>query len=158
MMDTASYTAEYRQRQNTKVNGAEVPPELAQLRDLAARMVSLQAHKDALEDQLKAINIELDRLRTKDIPDAMAETDTRTVTFSGIGRVQLAADVYVSYSDKKEQAFGWLTNNGYSNCIQETVNASVVKAIFRKMIKEGQPLPDNIFKITPFTRASIVKA
>jgi hypothetical protein len=42
--------------------------------------------------------------------------------------------------------------------ISETYNASSMKALLRRMIADGQPTPDDLFSITPFIRASIVKA
>lgn len=42
--------------------------------------------------------------------------------------------------------------------IKETYNSSSIKALFRRMIKEGTMPPEEIFNISPFVRASIVKA
>jgi hypothetical protein len=42
--------------------------------------------------------------------------------------------------------------------ITETYNASSLKALFRRMISEGVDIPDDIFNVQPFIRASIVKA
>ena len=156
-METVSNTAEYTQQLASAASDVQVPPELQSLYDLALKMKDLQEKKEKAEEYLKKVNIVLERLRTTDIPDAMAEANMKTVTFTGVGRIQLAADVYVSYADHKEEAFSWMTENGYSNVVQETMNASTVKAIFRKMLKEGKPVPDTIFRITPFTRASIVR-
>jgi hypothetical protein len=41
--------------------------------------------------------------------------------------------------------------------IQETYNSSSLKALLRRMLAEGVDIPDDIFNVTPFTRASIVK-
>lgn len=137
---------------------AAANPGLDRIIALARRQKQLQEWKEVLDGRLKNLNIELDRIRVSELPEAMAAAELRTLTIAGLGRVQLTADVYVSFSENKEKAFEWLNDNGYSNTIQETVNASTIKAVFRGMIKEGKPLPDEIFKITPFTRASIVKA
>jgi hypothetical protein len=42
--------------------------------------------------------------------------------------------------------------------IVETYNASSLKALFRRMIADGAEIPDEVFNVTPFIRASIVKA
>lgn len=125
---------------------------------LATRMKELQDQKEQVSEQLKAINVELDRIRLTDIPDAMAEEGIKTLTIDGIGRVGLTADVYVSYAGQQEAAFEWLHDNGFGNCISEQANASTLKSIFRGFIRDGKDLPVDIFKITPFTRASITKA
>jgi hypothetical protein len=129
------------------------------LREKCASMKSLQDHKDDLEEQLKDINQKLDNLRMREIPELMESLEVKTATFQGLGRVQLAADVYASTREgKKEDAFSWLRDCGYEGMITETVNASTLKALFRRMLKEGIEIPDEIFAVTPFIRASIVKA
>jgi len=125
---------------------------------LIKRFHRLQIRKNDLEAALKQVNIEYDRMRMSDIPEAMAEGDVRTMTVEGAGRISLTADVYVSYSGKEDEAFEWLNDNGFGNVIKETANSSSLKAIFRQMIRDGKPLPDEVFKITPFTRASLTKA
>lgn len=129
------------------------------LKRACMRMKELQAEKDKLEESLTNINKELDELRTKKIPEMMASMDIRTAVFEGIGRVQLAADVYASTrAGQKERAMEWLRDCGYADMIQETYNASSLKALFRRMIVDGVDIPDDMFSVTPFTRASIVKA
>jgi hypothetical protein len=121
-------------------------------------MQVLQEQKDALEADLSAINKELDTIRTKKIPELMESMELRNVTIEGIGRVQLAADIYASTREgKKDAAMQWLRDLGYENMIQETYNSSSLKALLRRMLAEGVDIPDDIFNVTPFTRASIVK-
>lgn len=124
---------------------------------MAKAMKELQGKKDGLEAELKAININLDQLRLRDIPEAMAESDIRTLTVEGIGRVQLAIDCYATISDK-EAGYQWLKDNGYDGLITEYVQPPTFKAAVKDALKNGQEFPEDIFKITPFTRASIVKA
>lgn len=129
------------------------------LRSQCARMKELQGQKDKLETELSDINKELDVIRTKKIPELMESMELRNVTIEGLGRVQLAADIYASTREgQKETAMTWLRDCGYDNMITETYNASSLKALFRRMIAEGTDIPDNIFNVQPFIRASIVKA
>lgn len=129
------------------------------LRSQCARMKELQGQKDKLETELSDINKELDLIRTKKIPELMESMELRNVTIEGLGRVQLAADIYASTREgQKETAMTWLRDCGYDNMITETYNASSLKALFRRMISEGVDIPDDIFNIQPFVRASIVKA
>lgn len=131
---------------------------MEELRSYCARMQVLQEQKDALEADLSAINKELDTIRTKKIPELMESMELRNVTIEGIGRVQLAADIYASTREgKKDAAMQWLRDLGYENMIQETYNSSSLKALLRRMLAEGVDIPDDIFNVTPFTRASIVK-
>lgn len=123
--------------------------------EMAQEMRRLQANKEELESGLKEINKALDQLRLKDIPEFMAENDIRTITFDGIGRIQLAMDVYATMLEK-EQCYQWLADNGYDGLIQPYVQPSTFKATVKEALKEGQEFPPELFNITPFTRASIV--
>lgn len=128
------------------------------LRVLCEDMKALQDRKQALEDQLSEVNKELDFVRTKKIPELMESLQVRTATFQGLGRVQLAADLYASTKEgRKEAAMQWLRDCGYGDMIVETYNASSLKALFRRQLADGVEIPGDIFSVTPFTRASIVK-
>lgn len=129
------------------------------LRAHCTRMKELQARKDQLEADLSDINKELDVIRTKKIPELMESMELRNVTIEGLGRVQLAADIYASTREgQKEAAMTWLRDCGYEGMITETYNASSLKALFRRLMVEGADIPEDIFNVTPFVRASIVKA
>jgi len=121
----------------------------------ARRMRILQEQKEVIEETLKGINIELDSIRLKQIPEAMAELDLRTLTIDGIGRVQLTLDCYATMKDKPG-AYAWLTEHGYDGLVQPYVQPSTFKAAVKDALKNGQTFPDELFSITPFTRASIV--
>jgi hypothetical protein len=129
------------------------------LKALCVAMKDLQTDKETVEASLAAINMQLDDLRLKKIPEMMEQLDLRTATFEGLGRVQLAADLYASTrAGQKEAALLWLKDCGYADMIQASVNSSSLKALFRRLIMEGGEIPETIFNIAPFTRASIVKA
>lgn len=128
------------------------------LRELCARMVEVQGRKEALEEQLAEVNKDFDRIRLQEIPQLMESLGVRNATFDGLGRVQLAADIYASTREgQKAAAMQWLRDCGYGDMIQETYNASSIKAVFRKLIQTGAEIPDAIFSVTPFIRASVVK-
>lgn len=129
------------------------------LRALCAQMKELQEKKDAIEADLTDANKALDELRLRKIPEAMEALELKNATFEGLGRVQLASDLYASTREgKKEAAMIWLRDCGYENMITETYNASSLKALFRRMIAEGVDIPEDVFNVAPFIRASIVKA
>lgn len=130
-----------------------------ELRGYCARMKELQGLKDKLETELSDINKELDVIRTKKIPELMESMELRNVTIEGLGRVQLAADIYASTREgQKDAAMTWLRDCGYEGMITETYNASSLKALFRRLMADGADIPEDIFNVTPFLRASIVKA
>jgi hypothetical protein len=125
--------------------------------DMARQMRKFQATKEGLEETLKAVNEQLDDLRLRQIPEAMAEADIRTLTIEGVGRVQLALDVHATIKDK-ELGYAWLEEHGYDGLITPYVQPSTFKAAVKEALRAGQDFPDELFSINPFTRASIVKA
>ena len=129
----------------------------ATIHKLAREMRTLMDQKDSLMEELSGVNKRLDEIRLRLIPEAMAEADIRSITFEGLGRVQLAMDLYASIKDK-EAGYAWLAEHGYDGLIQPYVQPSTLKASLKAAIKEGQCFPEELFTITPFTRASIVKA
>lgn len=132
--------------------------DLNKIRTLCLEMQSLQEQKEAIDSASTALNKALDELRLKQIPEAMEAAGVKNATFPGIGRVQLAADLYCSTKEgQKNAAMQWLRDMELDGMIQETYNASSMKALIRRLIEQGADLPD-CFNITPFIRASIVKA
>lgn len=132
---------------------------MEQLRGLCVDMRALQEQKDKLETELSAINIKLDDLRRNQIPTLMESLGLRNATFEGLGRVQLASDLFASTREgKKDEAMQWLRDLGHDGMITETYNASSLKALLRRMIEGGVDIPDDIFSVQPFIRATIVKA
>lgn len=131
---------------------------LMRLTLMAKRMRQLADFDEAIKLVTKMINDEYDQLKLKGLPDLMAELEMRTFTVEGIGRVQLAGDVYASIpADKKDDAFKWLKANNYGSLVQETVNSSTLKAWAKEGMAQGREMPEDLFKVTPFTRASLVK-
>lgn len=114
-------------------------------------------------EKAKTIKTELqkifDHLRLNKIPEKMDEEDIKSVTFPDIGRVGLTADLYASIpADKKEDAHKWLRENNLGGIIVETVNAQTLKATMKSILKKGEiVIPEETFKVTPYSRASITK-
>lgn len=129
------------------------------LRELCAEMKALQIRAAELKAQAADVKAPFDYLRLKKIPDLMASLQVGTCTFPGLGRVQLASDLFASTrKGQKPAAIQWLNDCGYGDMVQPTYNASSLKALFRRMIVEGAEIPNEIFNVNPFIRASIVKA
>lgn len=144
----------------------DIPEEVPEEQELAGDMVTLRGYCAEMKDlQLRllakkaeaaAIREPLDFLRLSKIPDLMDALEITTTTFAGIGRLQKASDIYAKTVDK-DASFQYLRDTGYEDMIKPTVNASSLKALLRRMLKEGVELPE-CYVVTPFTRASIVKA
>lgn len=126
------------------------------LHELSAEMQKIRVGKDALEAELKIINAHYDVLRLESIPNKMDEEGVERVSYEGIGRVGLTADMYVSVADKPG-LYEWLEDNGFGDLIQPVVNASTLKAFIKGRMKDGKEVPAEYVNVTPFTRASITK-
>ena len=128
-----------------------------QLKELAGEMRRIQVRLDELDAEWKPLIKRLDEIRLKEIPDLMSEEGIRTASFVGIGRVQLTSDLYVSIVGPKDEAYGWLISNGYGGVVVDYVHPSTMKAITKEMLQNGKQPPEELFKVSPFMRASITK-
>lgn len=126
------------------------------LHALADLMKVMREEKDEVEARLKIINAKYDVLRLESIPNKMDEEGVERVSYEGIGRVGLTADIYVSVADKPG-LYEWLEDNGFRDLIQPVVNASTLKAFIKGRMRDGKEFPAEYVNVTPFTRASITK-
>lgn len=118
----------------------------------------LQQDIEEREEATKLLKAQYDDLRLRQIPEMMEALEVKTATFEGLGRVQLAGDLYCSTAKgRKEEAMTWLRDCGYEEMITESYNATSMKALIRRLMVDGTEIPD-FMNVTPFMRASIVKA
>jgi hypothetical protein len=121
-------------------------------------MDDVRKQKESLEETLKGVNETFDFLRITKIPTVMNDENIDRISVKGVGRVSITADMHVSIkADKKDDFYQWLRDNGRTDLISETVNASTLKASVKKMFKEGEIPPEDLLNISPFERASITK-
>jgi hypothetical protein len=129
------------------------------LRELVENMKAVGQQKDALEKQLKVTNAHYDVLRHEKVPDQMEADGVERISYEGVGRVSLTADVLVSLKGAhKQDLFQWLGDHNFGSIVQPTVNSSTLKAFIKGRIKAGEEYPSDFLNITPITRASITKA
>lgn len=120
-------------------------------------MAALKTLYERTDEVKKAVGKAYDHVRVLVLPTKMDAEGIDGMTVAGIGRVSITGDIHTSMVDR-EAAFLWLEENGHGDVIQETVNASTLKALLRKRLREGQEIPETLFKVSPFDRASITKA
>ena len=124
---------------------------------LVAMMYKAQAEKEDLEEQLSKVQAEFDLLRLELIPAKMEGDGIEGIRYEDIGRVSLTADMYAQTLNK-DALYDWLRDNNLEDLIQPNVNASTLKAVIKARIKKGEETPpEDVVKITPFTRASITR-
>ncbi len=126
-------------------------------------LASIMNDTRILLEEAKAIKVALqkkfDALRLNLIPSAMDDDGITSANIDGIGRIGLTSDLYASIiKDQQSQAFGWLRDHNHGDAVKETVNAGTLKALLKVVIKKGEvTIPEEIFKVTPYSRAAITK-
>ena len=130
----------------------------AALEDLARLFVEVRAILDTLKGASTEVQKLYDLIRINKIPDLMDEQGITTVTFEGLGRLTLTSDLRASIPKHvREGAYAWLEENGFGDLVTESINPSTLKAFCKRRIKDGEELPDDLFNVSPFSRASITK-
>ncbi len=128
------------------------------VRELAEEMTKIAKIKDEVEAKLSKVNAYYDVVRLELLPSKMEDDGVESVKLEGIGRLSLTGDMYVKVTDKLGLK-AWLAKMKKKDLMQETINASTLKAFLKDRMKKQQPVPDEqVVKITPFTRASITKS
>lgn len=126
--------------------------------ELVRAMAEVQKLKEAKDEELKAINAEFDFLRLIKIPNTFEAHEIKNMSLDGVGRCQLTSDMHASIAaDQKEAAYQYFRDLGKGSLITESINPSTLKATLKSMLKAGEEIPTDIFKVSPFTRASITK-
>lgn len=127
-----------------------------QLSAAVALMADLRELNDLADSVKKQIGKAYDHMRVQVIPERMDDEGMASMKVQGVGTVKLTADMHMSVKDK-EGMHRWLEEHGLDGLIQEQVNAQQLKSVLRKMMEEGEEVPNDLVKISPFTRASITK-
>lgn len=133
--------------------------ETMSLRDMAAFLKELKKALEEVKEMQSQIQVQHDFLSQNVIPDKMDDEGVNTVNYDGIGRLQCAADIRCSVLKKDRKALhSWLSANGHGSLISEGVNSSTLKAFVKERMKEEKEIPKDILQITPYSKASVVKA
>ncbi len=122
--------------------------------ELAMYMDAIGKLHSDLDDVKKEVGKLFDYIRTKLLPDKMESEGLDSMKVAGLGTVVLTSDMYMSVADK-DAAYRWLIEIGSGDLIVDTVNSSSLKALLRRRLQDGEEIPEGLFRINPFTRASI---
>jgi hypothetical protein len=110
----------------------------------ACRYAGLRNRKRRLEGEVKAVNVELEKLE-EEFADLMERTGL-TQFKSGKGPLVYQEDkpqVFASFKvEDQETVFGWLVKLGHEGAIKNTVHHGTFKAMIRDMLEEGVKIPD----------------
>jgi len=129
------------------------------LQELARELSTLKTEKDKIEETLSAINKRIEILARQEIPEAMDEAGVQNVKFEGIGKIYLKGDVFASIpAESRDAAYEWLELTGRGSLIKPTVNSSSLKAAVKEWISQGDEIPEDLIKVTPYTQAVLTRS
>ncbi len=114
-----------------------------------------------LEDAIERLRIRVYHVKNhyqmRILPDLFFNASTdRVVTLNGF-TITKTDDLSVSIpKEKRDEAYDWLSKNGYGDIITSTVNSSTLKATVKSIDNENRPLPpDDVFTITRLPKYSV---
>lgn len=117
--------------------------------------------RSAIEDkkaELSVLHKQYDKLRFGVMPDRMEDEGYETLRIKDVGTVVLTDDVAASFSVElptKEHGYTWLETQGHGDIVVRYVHPSTLKAFVKEQMKNGHVLPDDVFTVRPFVRASV---
>lgn len=127
--------------------------------ELAAYLRDLKDTIDEIKQVQSSMQKMYDFVSIAVLPERMDEEGIETVKVSGVGRLQLRSDIRCSTpAHNKEALHEWLRENGYESMIRPDVNSSTLKAFVKDCMKNGEPFPEELLTVHPYTRATVVKA
>ena len=105
--------------------------------ELADELKALRERKDALEAELKQVNMDIDNVDWH-LSNLMGETETQNFTRAGT-MFALTTKIRASaVAGRREELYAALKENGCGDLVYETVNANSLSAFVKEQIAENQ--------------------
>ena len=109
---------------------------------LADELRELRETKKRLEDELKAVGLEIDRVDTS-LAQRMSDTETQNFTRNGTMFCLTSTTRASATAGHKDELFEALRTAGYGDLVYETVNANSLSAFVKEQTTEnGDTLPE----------------
>ena len=125
------------------------------LTDMIDQMKELADEINERDQVVKELRGRYDKLRLFDIPNQMAEEEITSIK-GYFGRCTLTSDLHVSVKNK-QGLHDYLNESGNESLIVPTVNAQTLKAFVKEQLVAGELLPEDLIKVSPFSRAVLYK-
>ena len=104
--------------------------------ELADQIKDLRDAKKDLEQQLKAINAQLEE-KDNALATAMAESETQNFTRSGTMFCLTNTTRASAAAERKKELFDALRSSGFGDLIYETINANSLSAFVKEQMAEN---------------------
>ena len=128
---------------------------------LADELRELKETKKRLEDELKAVGLEFDRVDAS-LSQRMADTETQNFTRNGTMFCLTSTTRASAAAGRKDELFEALREAGYGDLVYETVNANSLSAFVKEQTMEnGDALPqwlDGLVNVFEKTTVGVRKA
>jgi len=128
---------------------------------LADELRELKEAKKRLEDELKAVGFDIDRVDA-DLAQRMADTETQNFTRNGTMFCLTNTTRASAAAGRKDELFDALRVAGYGDLVYETVNANSLSAFIKEQTTEnGDTLPqwlDGLVTVFERTTVGVRKA
>ena len=128
---------------------------------LADELRELKKTKKCLEEELKAVGVEIDRVDA-DLARRMVDTETQNFTRNGTMFFLTNTTRASAVAERKDELFEALREAGYDALIYETVNANSLSAFVKEQTAEnGDALPqwlDGLVTVFEKTTVGVRKA
>ena len=128
---------------------------------LADELRELKETKKRLEDELKAVGLEIDRVDAS-LAQRMSDTETQNFTRNGTMFCLTSTTRASATTGRKEELFEALREAGYGDLVYETVNANSLSAFVKEQTTEnGDTLPqwlDGLVTVYEKTTVGVRKA
>lgn len=111
--------------------------EQERLFELADELKALRDRKDALEAELKQINMDIDNVDLH-LSNIMAETETQNFTRAGTQFCLTTKARASATAGMKNELFTALRKEGFGDMIYETVNANSLSAFVKEQMAENE--------------------
>lgn len=130
------------------------------------KLVDLVVHMDSLKQQIEKLGAEktrlqkqYDALRFKEIPNVMEPMGIEKMSISGIGTVYLEGNVDVNIpAAVRDDAYQYVEEVLESGeIIKPFIQSSTLKASGKKWILAGYDLPEDLFKVSTYQLAKILR-
>ena len=103
---------------------------------LADELRELKESKKRLEDELKAVGLEIDRVDA-DLVQRMADAETQSFTRNGTMFCLTSTIRASAAAGRKDELFEALREAGYGDLVYETVNANSLSAFVKEQTAEN---------------------
>ena len=128
---------------------------------LADELRELKETKKRMEDELKAVGLEIDRVDA-DLAQRMADAETQNFTRNGTMFCLTNTSRASATAGRKDELFEALRAAGYGDLVYETVNANSLSAFVKEQSTEnGDTLPqwlDGLVTVFEKTTVGVRKA